>query len=639
MFRLFVPFIILLAAISIALVADRPRPRADFTFLSRADITTLDVQQMSWQHDLRLARSIFEGLVKNDVFDPDYAIAPGVAESWDLSPDKRTYTFHLRDAKWSDGSPVTPDDFFYAWMRSVLPDLGTDYAGFVEHIKGANEFARWRTSALADFSKSLKESSRSADPHAAEELWIATKQKFHELVAVRAPNKNTIRMELERPTPYFLELAAFPTMAPLPRRIVEKYEYVDDATGRVRWDPAWTKPPVYVSNGPFYVESWQFKRDLRLRRNPHYWNQAQVHLDTISTPNIEDPVSSVMAFKTGAVDWVTDVSAPFRAEMVAQKKQFYSEHKEQYEALKAEGLDPIEIDRRLPADPRKNIHILPAFGTYFWNFNCSPKLPDGRTNPLVDPRVRRALAMSIDKTAIADGIRRLGEKVASTLIPPDSIPSYKSPVGLVFDPKAARALLAEAGYPDGKGFITLDLLVTKDGGHELIAQAMAKDWERHLNIETTINVQEVLVFRERLKNKNYMVSRASWFGDYGDPTTFLEINRSTDGNNDRAYSSPSFDALLNHASVELDPRARMKILSEAERVLVEEDLPLLPIFSYVNLYLFDANKVAGLNPHPRAQQIVSRVDILHDGKGANAPIPQKKRESLRNNQGSSPAKQ
>jgi oligopeptide transport system substrate-binding protein len=618
--RLLLPLLLLIGAIAASIAADRPRPRADFTFVNRGDVTTLDLQQISWQQDIRVARIIYEGLVKNNVFTYDYAIEPGMADRWEVSPDKRVYTFHLRDAKWSDGSPVRAEDFFYSWMRGLLPDIAADYTGFLEHIKGGRAFFDWRNRALAGFSARLRESGKAQDADAAQTLWEETRRKFFELVCVSADQTRTIRVELERPTPYFLDMAAFVTLFPLCEPVVRRYEIIDPATARVKWDLGWTKPPRLVTNGPLTVEAWQFKRDLRLKRNPFYWNQSAINIDTISIPTIEDSSASIVAFETGAVDWVSDVLAPFRAEMVAKKREYYSEHRADYEALKARGLDPIEIDRRLPPDRRKNVHVFPAFGTYFLNFNCSPDLPDGRANPLSDPRVRRALAMAVDKSAIADGLRRVGEPVAATLIPPDSIAGYHSPRGLGFDPPGARDLLAQAGYPGGKGFITLDLLVTKDGGHELIAQSIAKDWERNLGISTTITVQEIKAFRERLKGKNYMTTRASWFGDYGDPTTFLEINRSGDGNNDRAYSSPAFDRLLDQAADETDPAKRMQILERAERVIVEEDLPLLPIFHYVNMFMFDANKLTGISSHPRGDQQLYRVDIFGDGKGHDTPI-------------------
>jgi oligopeptide transport system substrate-binding protein len=284
--------------------------------------------------------------------------------------------------------------------------------------------------------------------------------------------------------------------------------------------------------------------------------------------------------------------------------------------MRAKGLSPVDIDRALPADPRKSTHIFPAFGTFFWNLNCSPNLPDGRVNPLADARVRRALALAIDKRAVADGVRRLGESTAGALIPPGSIRNYITPAGLSRDPDAARRLLADAGFPDGKDVPTIELLINKEQNTDLVAQAIAKDWERELGITTAIIVRETKVFREQVKNANYITSSASWFGDYPDPTTFLEINRTADGNNDRRYSSPAFDALLAKAEAETNPAARAAILADAERIIVEQDLPLIPIFNYVNLNLFNPDRLEGISSNRRSEQQLFRVRMR---TGDNSP--------------------
>src|SRR5690606_20132095 len=137
----------------------------------------------------------------------------------------------------------------------------------------------------------------------------------------------------------------------------------------------------------------------------------------------------------------------------------------------------------------------------------------------------------------------------------------------------------------------VEILINTDSDHDRIAQFIARNWEEYLGVRVAINQKEIKVFRVDLKEANYMVSRAGWYGDYGDPTTFLDVHRTGDGNNDRKYSNPAFDALMDRAAYETDPEARMRILSEAERLLVEEDLPVVPLFQYVTLYLFDPHKV------------------------------------------------
>ncbi len=615
MTRLVVPFVLLIALVAASVLSDRPLPKADMAVINRGDLSTMDPQTMTWLQDFRMCRLAFEGLVRADIFTPGYDPKPGVAERWEISPDHRRFTFHLRhNSLWTNGEPVTAADFRYAWKRALLPDVAADYVRQVQLIKGGREFYDWRAKAMAEFAVDPKLTGE-ARRLAAEELWKETERKFDELVCARAPDPFTLEVALIHPTPYFLDLVWLPVFYPVCAKVVRAYERVDTETGRVRWEQEWTKPPRLVSNGPFKLSVWRFKRDMRFDRNELFWDTSLLNVDSIAVPSIEDPNAQVLAYQTGTVDWVSDVVVPYRTEMIAAKKQFYSEHAAEYESLKSQGLDQIEIDRRLPADARANIHVIPTFGTYFYNFNCLPKLPDGRVNPFHDARVRRAFAMAIDKASLTEQVRRVGEPVASTIIPPGSIPGYQSPRGLGYDPEGARKLLAECGYPGGKGFITVEMLFNKEGGHDLIAQAIGRNWEQNLGVSVLLQQKEIKVFREDLKSANYMTSRAGWFADFGDPVTFMDIHRTGDGNNDRKYSNATFDAMLDAAADEEDAGKRMRILEEAERFLVEDEMPVVPLFHYVQIYLFDPHKLTGISTHPRQDQVLYWCDVMGDGKG------------------------
>ncbi|MDF1868836.1 MAG: peptide ABC transporter substrate-binding protein [Phycisphaerales bacterium] len=630
MSRMLIPVAVLVALVALSVFGDRPLPRADLTFINSSEVNTLDPQRMSWMHDLRTARLLYEGLVKNNVLSDDFEITPGVAESWELSEDARTYTFHFRDdAKWSNGEPVTAHDFVYSWRRAMLPDLVSDYVAMFMNIDGASEFYDWRQSQLDGFSD-REFANDSERRQAAFALWEETKSRFNETVGMLAVDDRTLVVTLERPVPYFLELCAFTVFAPVYEPLVAQYERPDPTTGRLVRRPGWTKGGVLISNGPFELTEWRFKRDMRMDQNPHYWDRESIAIRSVSIPSISDPNAGVLAYQTGSIDWISDVTSPYRGDMVAQKLAFLNEHKEQVEALKAQGYDQFSITRQLPQDPRAHTHAVSSFGTYFYNFNCKPRLPDGRNNPFADARVRRAFAMCIDKPAIAKQIRRLGEPSAHTLIPPGSIGGYTSPKGLpnIGDAadeaerqeiiEQAKALLKEADFPDD---FVVELAFNKDAGHDLIGQAIAKSWQQSLGVETQLSQKEIKLFREDLKNKQYMTARAGWFGDYGDPTTFLDINHSKDGNNDRAYNNPVYDKLLEDAGNELDPSKRMAMLSEAERILIEEDVPLVPIFFYATIYMFDAHKLTGLSTHPRTKQNAFLIDMLGDGIGPDLPRP------------------
>lgn len=628
MLKILAPVILLVLVVAATLVTDRPMPRADFAFVNRGDVNTLDLQKMSWMQDLRVARILFEGLVANDVFTHDYAIIPAAAERWELSDDGLEYTFHIReDAMWSNGEPVKAGDFVYSWRRAILPDTAADYTKLFQLIEGAPEFADWRQDQLDAFSESpLTGEERRL---AAEALWEEAQAKFDEMVALEAIDDRTLRVKLKLPTPYFLDLLAFAVFYPVYPPLVRQYESVDAQTGLIQAKTGWTKPPELVSNGPYMLTSWRFKRDMRFEQNPHYWNREALNLETISTPSINDPNAAVLAYTSGVVDWVSDVTPAYRADMLADKMAFYQENIETYERLRAEGLDMFEIDRRLPDDPRKDIHAVPAFGTYWYNFNCLPTLPDGRRNPFSDARVRRAFAMTVDKQSIVQDVQRLGNPVARTIIPKGSIGGYTSPEGLRCISDAAteeekqeivaeaRQLLRDAGYATPADVPTIEILFNKDGGHDLIAQVVQKNWQEYLGVSVRLAQKEIKVFRDDLKKQRYMVSRAGWYGDYGDPTTFLDINRIDDGNNDRKYHNPRYEALLDEAAVELDAERRMSLLSEAERISMDEDLPMVPLFHYMTVYLFDPDTLSGLNPHPRTEQNVYLFDVLGDGKGTD----------------------
>lgn len=602
-------FLLLILALASTLITRSARSApADFTFVNRGDVSTLDLHQMSWTQDLRLGHALFEGLARLDVSTPAYTPQPGVA-TWTMSPDGLTYTFTIRDnAKWSNGRTLFAQDFVFSWRRALLPETQCDYVGQMHLIKGARAFTEWRATKLAQHAAS------NGGMLEAEALWQETLDRFDRTVGMRAIDARTLEVTLERPTAYFLDLCAFPTFFPVYPPLIEAHQSLDARTGQIRTETGWTKPGRLVCNGPFVLALWSFKREMRLEANPFHRDHDRLRIQSISIPTIEDGNAAVLAFITGGVYWVSDVTPEYRAQMLSEKRAFYAENASLVQHLQREGLDAFEIDRRLPRDPRSTIHSVPAFGTYWYNFNCLPTLRDGRVNPFADPRVRRAFAMAIDKRSLVDEVTRCGELPATTIIPPGSIDGYASPAGLAFDPDRARALLAQAGYADAKGLPVIEILFNKDGTHETIAQAIAKNWERHLGVSIRHEMKETKVFRQDVKSANYMISRGQWFGDYGDPTTFLDLHRTDDGNNDRKYSSKPFESLLDQAADEIDPAKRMRTLAEAERLLVEEDMPVLPLFHSTTVFQFDAHRVRGLNPFPRNTQRLDLIEIVDSAR-------------------------
>jgi len=494
-------------------------PRAVRVFINGAEPETLDPAIITGQPEGRIVNALFEGLC---AFDKSGRAVPGVAERWDISPDGRTYTFYLREnAKWSDGSPVTSKDFVSSWKRTLTPATGSAYNYLLHPIKNAKAFSEGK---ISDFSG----------------------------VGVRAPDDRTLIVELESPTPYFLDLCSFPTLHPVPV----------DLIARVGDD--WVKPGHLINNGAYILEQWRINDRIQLRKNPHYWNRENVALETVDILPISKDSVAFNFYESGLADLVMD-----------------------------KGLAPISLMDELRG--RKDFHAAPFLGIYFMRFNCTQK-------PFDDARVRKAFAMSIDKKRIVEKITRAGELPATGFVPP-GIAGYDGPAGLPYDPGAARKLLAEAGYPDGKGFPMVNYLYNESQQNESIAVELRDMWEQELGVKINLARQEWKVYLNSLGSLDYGIARSSWVGDYPDPNTFLDMFITDGGNNRTGWTSENYDQMIARAAAETDPAARLKLLSAAESFLIEDQAPIAPVYYYVGIQLYDPDKIGGveanvLDEHP-----------------------------------------
>jgi len=573
-----------LITLAVALLAlplygcDTQPAEADFKFISPSAHHYLDPQKMSWSHDIRIIDCLFEPLVR--VSADTRVIEPAAAQRWDISNDGLTYTFHLRPtAKWSNGDPVTAGDFIYAWRRAMLPDLAADYTQLMFAIQGAQAFFGWRNQQLTQYADGPSGHS----PQAAHRLWQLATQRFTDTVGLAAPNEQTLVVHLARPIPYFLELCAFATFMPVHTATLESHTSLHPSTGMQTTDPTWTKPKNLVNNGPYILKQWKFKRFLQLVANEHYWNRGAMRNHSIMELIVTNPQTALLKYDNGEVDWLPDIPTT----------------------------KPIAAD--LIQSNRPDVHTSPAAGTYFYNFNCKPRLNDGTPNPLADPRLRRALSMAIDRNTIVQKVTRLGDQqpVALTFIPPNTLKGYAPPIGAGthFDPEAARGLLAQAGHPNGQGLTHLSILYNSEGGHAMIAQQIKRSWKTHLNISVKLEAVESNNFSERLKNQDYTICRASWFGDYHDPTTFLDKFLTGNGNNDCAWSNPEYDRIMQQAAAQRNPAQRTKLLQRAETLMLREQ-PIAPIYHYINLWLYDPDRVQGLTLNPWKILRLERVRVL-----------------------------
>jgi len=520
-------------------------PRADFSFISRTDVNTLDIGQMSYLADMRVAYAIWEGLyaMHPETLDP----VPGVASSHEVNPEKTVYTFHLRpEARWSNGDPVTAHDFVFAWRR-ILQSPG-EYTYLHYYINNAETYCmRYARREPVDF----------------------------KTVGLVATDPNTLRVTLANPVTFFLDLMAFPPFFPLHEKSMRSFAHVGQ-DGRVLYDQQFTRPPSLVTNGPFMLTRWEFKRRLRLEANPHYWDIANVKSRSIDMAIVEDPLTMLRRYEFGKVDWLADI--------------------------------PSEIGSELMGMNRPDMHNFPGFATLFITLNCKPTLAGGRPNPMADFRIRQAMAMTIDKKTITHTILRMGEQPATNYIPPGVFAGYQSKPGLPYDIPAARRLLTDAGFPNGKNFPRLTVIFRADRpAVRDYVQNIVKQWNTNLGIEVALQTLEGKTLRTRVNARDFDIAPGDWTGDYNDPSTFTDKFRSNSENNDSAWINEQYDRLAHAAASESDPAKRFRLLEQAEQIL-NEQVPVIPLCHLTNSYLFRDN-VKGINLNPRNMTIFKGVYV------------------------------
>ncbi len=493
----------------------RNEPRADLVVINAAEPETLDPAILTGQPDMRAANAIFEGLTR---LDAKAVPVPGLASNWDISPDGRLYTFHLRtNLLWSTGEPITSADVVYSWIRALDPATASDYASQLYYLKNGEAFNGGK---------------------------ITDKN----LVGVHAPDPQTVVAELNNPTAFFLDLCAFSTLAVVPRQTIEKYGD--------RWIMARPLP----ASGPYELVTWRLNDKIRLRKNLRYWDAANTKLGLVDLLPITSAPTALNLYETGAADIAWD-----------------------------KDLVPVELLDVLVKRP--DFHSYSELGSYFVRMNTTKK-------PFNDPRVRQALALAVDKARIIRKITKAGGIVADSLTPP-GIARYHSPKGLGYDPDKARKLLAEAGYPGGRGFPSVQYMFNAPAGgasvpHGKIGVELQQMWHDELGINVELRQVEWGTFLSAESRLDYDFCRASWIGDYNDADTFLNLFLSNNGNNQTGWKNARYDDLIHAAERETDMTKREKFFQDAETMLIRDEVPIIPIYFYVGLNYYDGTKIKGV---------------------------------------------
>jgi oligopeptide transport system substrate-binding protein len=340
-------------------------------------------------------------------------------------------------------------------------------------------------------------------------------------VGVRALSDRVLEVRLKRPVVYFPSITTFMVTAPLRRDIIEQY------------GDHWTEPAHIVTNGPFLLDTWQHEYKLVLKANPHHWaGPPSVH--RIELFLVRDPSTELTLYETGELDLAS--------------------------------LPPVAIDQyRTHPDFRK----LPLLRGYYYGFNVEKK-------PFADPRVRRALAHAIDRSQIPLILKGEERPTASWI--PRGMFAYNEGIGPKFDPGTAQRLLAEAGYPGGRGFPAFSISYNTDPANQLVAQFVQAQWKKHLGLNLVLEEMEWKVFLSRLNLDPPPVYRLGWGADFPDPDNFMNLFTSTSGNNHTRWKNPEYDRLVAEAAAERDPEKRRKLYDRAQRILTETDVPIISLF-------------------------------------------------------------
>lgn len=530
-------------------------------FCEAGQIHTLDPDKMTWMQDIRVAMGLWEGLAQ---YNPQtLQPIPGVAKSWKISRNGLTYVFYLRhNARWSNGQPVTTADFIFAWKRILQPSTAAGYVTMLFHIAGARAYFN---SQAAPGVKHLPFSS----------------------VGIKASGPYKLVVTLAHPCNYFLSLMAFPPFFPLNPAAMARFRSSVHGAGPVQYNPRWTRPPYLVSDGPYRLAAWKFHQYLELRPNHYYWDRQAVKCTALYIRNFPDTQSAFLAYQSGAVDVLSFVPTRFAPALLRQQK----EHS------------------------RDDVHYRPVFGSYYYNINC-------RHKPLNNPLIRRALDMAIDKQAIVKDILRLPDRALEVLVPPRSIPGYSSPQGLSMNIAAARKLLIKAGYPGGKGLPVFKFLTNSSAAINIrIAQAIAEMWRKNLGVRISIHEEESKIFNQDVVHGNYDIARAGWYGDYMDPTTWLDLYRTGNPNNLTGFSNPRLNALLHAASYQSRLARRFALLHQAEKLLVTRWMPSIPLFQYSDGLMYNPHRISGISTNVRMITLLKYIRWIHRPAPSPAGVP------------------
>jgi len=358
-------------------------------------------------------------------------------------------------------------------------------------------------------------------------------------VGVKALDDHTLQIQLEHPTGYFLELCYHQTFLPVHPPTIKKFDAM------TRRDSGWDKAGSLVGNGPFLLTKYVLGEVVEVKKNPNYWDAAHVRLNGVRFFPIADVNAEERAFRNGALHMTSTLPPP----RIPAYKETHSPY----------------------------LRVMPVYGAYFYSINTRKA-----KGALSDPRVRRALGLAIDRQALVDHVTRGGQLPAYSLTPPS--PLYTPRAQLHEDVAEAKRLLAAAGYPDGKGVAPIELLYNTSDAHRAVAEYLQQSWKQSLGLDVRLANVASPAWMDRRHNADYDIIRAGWYGDYLDPSTFLELFSSDNEMEQTGWKNTDYDKSILAARAENDPAKRMEDFQQAESVLMTES-PFIPLYYYTTIFL------------------------------------------------------
>ena len=503
---------------------------AGFTVQYGSNPETLDPALNSAVDGANTIITVFEPLL---LINENNEVVGGQAESWEASEDGLTWTFTMRDGlKWSDGSELNAKDFEYSFKRMADPDTAAPYAetclGMIDGFEEAAGFPD-------------KDGNPTVEPN------------LDALNVKASDDGKTLTIVLGYPCSYFDKIAAFAAMSPVQKATVE-------ANG-----DAWcTSPDTYVCNGPYMITEWTPSERIVLTKNPNYvggWDSSKIVSDSITLLLLEDSSASFAAYNSGEAVLIKDVPTD-------------------------------EIPSLTKAEDGGDFYVDTILGTYYVSLNL-------KRDAFKDAKVRKALSLAIDRDYVANTIMQGTYSTADSIVGPGIVDEKgnfhdngNAPyISADYEANLAEAkkLLAEAGYPNGEGYPTIEYSCNDAGYHVPLAEYLQQAWG-DLGITLTISKMEWSSFTAARRAGEYDVARNGWVMDYNDPSNMLDLFCSGNGNNDGKYSNPEFDAAIDASRV-ADSAEHFAQLHKAEDILME-DMGCLPI-AYYNDYWLQSSSLKG----------------------------------------------